>query len=234
MALTGLVVAIVAAMISLLSAFAAWRAVRPRPKLEAWITHGWTFGVDDEWVSLDVPFPGFVEDLPLQLTEEKAGATAVLLHILLTNASPTPVLLLGYTLRVGTKGGWCEAERSDSTANWPVFYLDRGRFAVNMTDNILLDWPPRPVSYGAPLMGFLAFVLPGQMTAEDRRRYSISGYELTVSDVFGDTKRVRLNSTGNMARFESDQIKRDLGDLFRYAGATVKPTPPPHLPSSPI
>lgn len=212
MALAGLVIAIVAAMISLLSAFAAWRAVRPKPKLEAWITHGWTFGVDDEYVSLDVFPPGFEEYVAPQRPAEKAGLTAVLLHVLLTNASPTPVLLLGYSLRVGTKGGWCEAERSDSTANWPAFYLDRGRFAVTVTDNILLDWPPRPVSYGAPLMGFLAFVLPDQMTAEDRRRYSISGYELSVSDVFGDTKRVRLNSTGNIARFESDQIKRDLGN----------------------
>jgi hypothetical protein len=229
MALAGLVIAIVAAMISLLSAFAAWRAVRPKPKLEGRVTHGWTFGVDDEYVNLDVSPGGLDEYVSPQLPTEKAGATAVLLHVLLTNASPTPVLLLGYRLRVATESGWRETARSDSTANWPTFYLDDGRFAVTITDNILLDWPPRPISYDAPLIGFLAFTLPGEMNAEDRRRYRISGYELIVSDAFGNTTQLHLNSTANIARFDFDQFRSDLGDLFRYAGATVKPA---RLPAS--
>jgi hypothetical protein len=230
MALAGFIIAIIAAVISLVSAFAAWRAVRPKPKLEGRITHGWVFGVDDDSVRLDIPPLGYEEYVLPSPAATKAGGTAVLLHVLLTNASPTPVLLLGYKLRVAAEGGWRDTERSDSIASWPRFYLHRGRFAVTLTDKILLSWPPRPVAYGAPLMGFLAFILPGQMTAEDRRRYKITGYELIITDVFGNSTRLRLNSTANMARFEFDQFNSDLGDLFRFAGATVEPT---GLPTSP-
>jgi hypothetical protein len=133
-----LAVSIVAVIISLASAFAAWRAVRPKPKLKGSITSAWHIGVSYR-------------------SGEKSGI-AVLLHVILTNASSNPVHLLGYRLRVNVEGLWQEAERLQNQAyTFPELYLSNGRYVATLNTDFFLDWPPRPVAYGTPLMGFLCF-----------------------------------------------------------------------------
>src|SRR5262249_37490003 len=170
MGIATLMVSILAAIISLAAAFAAWRAVRPRPKLKGSITSAWHIGVS--------------------YTGGETAGIAVLLHVILTNASSNPVHLLGYRLSVSIEGSWQEADRlQNQTYTFSELYLSNRQYVAELNESFFLDWPPKPVAYGTPLMGFLCFFVPGQVTAE-----LIDEYELVVTDVFGNHKQFNLTA----------------------------------------
>lgn len=196
------VVSILAAIISLAAAFAAWRAVRPKPKLKGSITSAWHIGVSFR-------------------SGEEEGI-AVLLHVILTNASSNPVHLLGYRLKVDVEGVWQEAERLQNQAyTFPKLYLSNARYAATLNPDFFLDWPPRPVAYGSPLMGFLCFLVRGHVTAE-----MIDKYELTVTDVFGHHEQFNLTSAQAKA-WQEEEGDFNVVEIFRYSGANVQPAVSP-------
>jgi hypothetical protein len=190
-------VSVLAAIISLASAFAAWRAIRPIPKLKGSLTSAWHIGVS---------YTG----------GEKAGL-AILLHIVLTNASSNPVHLLGYRLRVNVEDSWQETERlRNQEYTFPELYLSNEQYVATLGPEFFLDWPPRPVAYGTPLMGFLCFFALGRITAE-----MIAEYELVVSDVFGNHEKFNLTSSEAKA-WQEEEGDFNVVDIFRYSGANVQ------------
>ena len=197
MDIASLTVSVLAAVISLASAYAAWRAIRPKPKLKGSITSAWHIGAS---------FGNGEED-----------GIAVLLHMVLTNASSNPVHLLGYRLRVNAEGSWKDAERLQNQAyTFPELYLSNGQYVATLNPDFFLDWPPRPVAYGTPLMGFLCFLVRGHVTDE-----MINEYELTVTDVFGDHTQFNLSSSQAKA-WQEEEGDFNVVEIFRYSGADVQ------------
>jgi hypothetical protein len=195
MAFASLVVSIIAALFAFGSAYAAWRALRPRPKLSGSITSAWRLGA-----SMD-----------------GRPATVVLIHVIFTNASTYPVHLLAYELHVKLgSGDWRGTTRMRSMRfTIPELYLSGGKYVATLTPEDLLDWPPKPVDYGAPLMGFLMFLLLGAADGD-----SVLEYRLTVTDVFGDTETVSITSAKAKAWQEGEEAF-NVVELFLAAGAKV-------------
>lgn len=203
MAVASLVISILAAAISLISAYAAWRTVRPRPQIKGKITGAWRIGAT---------FPG-----------GRQGA-AFLAHVVLTNASTHPVHLLGYWLEIRVAGKWHKATR---ISHYSAFTLPEltiaGSYTVRIQPNDLLGWPPKPVHHGAPMMGFLLFVV--EDLSNDA---AVLGYRLTVQDVFDNRERLELEESRNRSYQESSWDKTgdsyNIVELFQHAGIEVHPT----------
>lgn len=194
--IASLVVAIIAALISLAATFAAWRAVRPRPKLTGSVTFAWT--------------SGYTSSIPSVPSGRMLG-----LHVLLTNASSHPVHPLTYEVEVRRNGQWIPGKRLQNWQSGPV-ELTIGNNHIQMDQQYLVDWPPQPIHHGAPMMGFLVRLVPG-ITSEAE----IERYRVTVTDVFGgeisfekDPASAHGYSSGNDSGFTAVEA-------FRHAGATV-------------
>lgn len=139
--------------------------------------------------------------------------TAIMLHATLTNRRQYPAHLVSYDLEVERGGGPEKLKRLRRVQGFPA--LIAGDQQITLTDDVLLYWPPRPVEYGAPLVGLVVFYIEEpDVTEESVRRYSFS-----VTDIFGQTFKIEdrpgLGPPGALDKVE----------LFRLAGATVRDIP---------
>ncbi|MCX4792627.1 hypothetical protein OG369_43410 [Streptomyces sp. NBC_01221] len=198
MELTSLLVAIVSAAISLGSAYAAWRATRPHPKLRGAITAAWLSGRSTRRGAA----PQVVE-----------RGLAVGLHVLLTNETAHSVHPVGYQLKIRVSGKWHVADRM---ATWdlqlPDLHVDG--WVVNMEPAQLLNWPPRPVHHGEPLMGWLVFGLPTGLSG------TVEAYRLTVIDVFERRTIISASQKQIDAHQEGGKYFSVL-EAFQHAGASI-------------
>lgn len=196
--LASLLVAFVSAVISVASAYTAWRAVRPRPKLRGNITSTWHIGAE---------FPN------------RNHGLIVLMHVVFTNASAYPIHLVGYKLEVKIGNNWKSADRLQ---NWgkveiPPIYLNAGKLVARLKpEDHLIDWPPKPVDHGSPLMGFQGFMLVGQVQPE-----SIQDYRLTAVDAFKNHWKVSLSASEAEA-WKANSGHFTLPELYRHAGVPVE------------
>ncbi|MER5281640.1 hypothetical protein ABT025_38920 [Streptomyces sp. NPDC002809] len=196
MELASLIVAIIAALISIASAYAAWRATRPKPKLSGAITTGWR-----QRVNMNIP-------------GEPSG-DAVGLHVILTNASSHPVHPMHFRLEVRSGNQWRTGKRMQNyQAQLPE--LEFSNYAASISYNHLIDWPPRPVDHGAPLMGFIYNLVPGLTTGE-----AIDEYRVTVTDVFGGRTQFSKTQAEIDAWNYSDAAHTTL-ELITQAGIPVR------------
>ncbi|MFJ6661337.1 hypothetical protein ACIQNG_34080 [Streptomyces sp. NPDC091377] len=200
MEVSSLVVAIFAALISIGSAFAAWRAVRPRPKLKGSVTFAWSNG-----------FSSIIPDLP--------SGRIVGLHILLTNSSVHPVHPLRFELEAKRAEQWIPGTRIQNWQSSPV-EIRIGNNDISLDQQHLVDWPPRPIHHGAPMMGFIVHLVPG-ITSEEE----IDAYRVTVTDVFGG----QITFDKDAAPAHTYSASRTSGftavEAFRHAGASVTVIP---------
>ncbi|GGZ39651.1 hypothetical protein GCM10010344_00030 [Streptomyces bluensis] len=196
MEIASLVVAIIAALISVASAYAAWRATRPKPKLSGSITTTWGVGVTSS-----------VPGVP--------SGSAVGLHVVLTNASSHPVHPMEFRLEVRTVAGWLPGKRLQNwQATLPELSFDN--HVATMTYDHLIDWPPRPVHHGAPLMGFLYYLVPNLADEAD-----VEEYRVTVTDVFGGS--VQFTTTAaEVAAWKASDDGLTLLELMTQAGVPVR------------
>ncbi|MBA2950048.1 hypothetical protein [Streptomyces himalayensis] len=196
MEIASLVVALIAALISLGAAFGTWRAVRPRPKLKGSVTFAWT--------------QGYTTSTPGVPAGRMVG-----LHVLLTNASSHPVHPLNYELEVRRNGQWISGKRLQNWQSAPV-ELTIANNHIQMDQQHLVDWPPRPIHHGAPMMGFLVHLVPG-ITSEAE----IEGYRVTVTDVFGGAISFEKDAASAHRYSASNDGGFTAVEAFRHAGATV-------------
>ncbi|MCM1941110.1 hypothetical protein NC239_23180 [Streptomyces sp. G3] len=196
MELASLITAIIAAFISVLSAYAAWRATRPKPKLSGVITMGWRQGVN------------------MNITGEPSG-DAVGLHLILTNASSHPIHPLRFELEVRAGGRWRTGKRMQNyQATLPE--LRFSNYAAAITYEHLIDWPPRAVNHGAPLMGFIYHMVPGLAETE-----LIDEYRITVTDVFGGKTRFS-KSQAEVDAWSAGASAHTTLELITHAGIPVR------------
>lgn len=203
MAAASLLISILAVVISLISSYAAWRTVRPQPRLKGKITSIWRIGAT---------FPG-----------GRRGA-GFLAHIMLTNASTHPVHLLGYWMEIRVAEKWRKATRIShySAFTLPELTLS-GSYTVRIKPGDLLGWPPKPVHHGAPLMGFLLFLVE-DLTDDE----AVQDYRLTLQDVFDNRERLELQESRNRSYQESAWDKTgdsyNIVELFQHAGIEIHQT----------
>jgi hypothetical protein len=194
------IVAAIAALFSFGAFLATWRAVRPVPKLKGAITFAWTVGYNTS-----------VPGVP--------AGRLVALHILLTNASAHPVHPLRYKVEVQKGDQWIEGLRIQKWQTGTM-RITIGANDIAFTQEHLVDFPPRPVHHGAPLMGFLVHLVPG--IANERE---INYYRVTVTDVFGGTITFKARAIDvHQAQGDPDGGFTAV-EAFRHAGATVTPRP---------
>jgi hypothetical protein len=196
MAIAGLLVAIVAAVVSGASAVIAWFGTHPRPELAGKITLAIHMGTD-----------GAVR------------GTAVLIHCIITNEVTSPVYAISYVLEVKRNDEWLRLHRAYD-ASMPVLYVGEGTLEVTMTPSCFIDREPQKVDFGSPLMGFLLYYYDERLDEED-----IQLYRLTVGDVFGREHRFVLTSEASR-KFMSTRVRDQFGlssvDIFRLAGAEIR------------
>ncbi|MER5908853.1 hypothetical protein ABZW44_09640 [Streptomyces mirabilis] len=167
MELASFIVAMVAALLSVVSTIAAWRAVRPRPMLTGRIVGAWHGSGND------------------------GKFTLVGLHVVLTNRSSHPVYPIGATLRVKIADNWFSAGR---IARYQVNELSEievsdgnsGDWAFQVTPRHVMSLLESKVEHGTPLTGLLIFYLDNQ---DVRHLGTINGmpineYKLTIIDIF--------------------------------------------------
>ncbi|MFD7278396.1 hypothetical protein ACFV80_15440 [Streptomyces sp. NPDC059862] len=190
MELTSLIIAIISAVISLGSAYAAWRAIRPRPKLHGSITTAWQIPAN-------------------------TGELLIAIHVALTNMSSHSIHLMGYELEVKIGHEWHRTEiLRGFEATLPTMRV--GPWICELGVEHLLDWPPKPINHGAPLMGFLIFVLPASGAGAE-----IKEYRLIVTDVFGSRDAFKKTKQ-DIEAYAADPKPFSMIDAFGHAGVPMR------------
>jgi len=197
MQVAGLLVAICAAVVSVVSAIIAWLGTHPRPKLAGKIT-----------VAVHIGTQGAVR------------GTAILIHCIITNEVSSPVYAISYVLSVECNNTWLTLHRAYDVS-MPVLSVGDGTLEVTMKPECFIDQEPQKVEFGSPLMGFLMFFHDERLDEEE-----VQNYRLTVGDVFGRRHSFTLSAEESrkfMATKVVDQIGPSTIDIFRLSGATVRP-----------
>ncbi|MEU6676982.1 hypothetical protein [Streptomyces sp. NPDC046925] len=196
MELASLIVAIFAALISLLAGYAAWRANRPKPKMAGLITMGWR------------------QEVAMNVVGEMCG-DAIGLHVILTNASSHPIHPLHFELEVSTGGVWLKGKRMQNYQT-TLPELRFSGYAASLDYSHLVDWPPRAVNHGAPLMGFIYYVVPGLAPSA-----VIKEYRITVTDVFGGAITFK-KSQFDLDAYHGREGSHTTLELLTQAGVPVR------------
>lgn len=185
MEFASLLVAIVASLISGLSAWIAYRSTHPRPELHARITtvlHG-------------------AAELSTNASGVPVASTVAVVHFRVTNLATAPVQLLDYDLiAVDSQGDQHVLNHERGFAL--TMYLDwDGEEVTTMTfePENYISWPPRAVKYGELEMGFLPFVVDESLEVE-----AIQEYRLTLTDVFDRKYIATLTASELDVWFEGD------------------------------
>ena len=90
--------------------------------------------------------------------------------------------------------------------------LTAGDQRIILDQDVLIYRPPRPVEYGAPLVGLIVFYLEEPGVSEE----VINEYELTVTDVLGNRHRIGYRR-GQLPSEGFDSV-----ELFELAGARIE------------
>ena len=90
--------------------------------------------------------------------------------------------------------------------------LTAGDQRIVLNENVLIYRPPRPVEYGAPLIGMIVFYLEEPGVSEEM----IKDYKLVVTDVLGNQHNISYQ------RGQSSPGGFDSVELFELAGAKVE------------
>jgi hypothetical protein len=192
-------IAIFAVLISAVSAAISWLSTHPRPKLAGNMT-----------VAVHIGTKGDFND-----------GTAVLIHCMITNEVSEPVYAISYSLEVERRGAWLRLHRAiDFTM--PNLYVGEGHWEIEMKPDNFIDRTPQRIEFGSPLLGFLLFVYPEHLSDEE-----VQKYRLTVSDVFSRKHQFVLDGRKSREFMNTalmDQPGFSAVDIFRLAGATVRPT----------
>jgi mannose-6-phosphate isomerase-like protein (cupin superfamily) len=145
---------------------------------------------------------------PLALPDGRE-ITAIMLHVTLTNSRQNPTHVVSYDLEIERDVGPARLRRLSRVREFPA--LQSGDRRIRLTDDVLLYRPPRPVEYGAPLVGVVVFYIEEPDVSED----SITRYRFSVTDIFGQT--FDIEDRRGLARPGA----LDVVELFELAGATV-------------
>ncbi|MFE4650509.1 hypothetical protein [Streptomyces sp. NPDC056707] len=171
MELASLIVAVIAAHLSVGSTLAAWRAVRPRPALAGRFIGAWSS------------------------TANNGHLPVIFVHFVLTNRSSHPVYPIGAILEVKIMNNWLSTGRLaryqlNEIAGIEMNIRDSnsGRRTFDLNQRHVTALLKSKVEHGAPLVGLLAFHL-GDYRMEELTAGSdpmeIAEYKLTVIDIFG-------------------------------------------------
>ena len=204
MQVASLLVSICAVVISAASAAFAWLSTHPRPKLHGKITAAFHFASTGD------------------------ADKTIILHCLLTNEVAQPVHIIGYRCRIkSVDGKWIELMRPIAFTLPTILLRGVGVWEVEMKPEHFIDWTPREVKFGSPLMGFLIFDHNEPVGEEE-----IQLYQLTVIDVFG-REHTFSNTRDKMQAYLGKNMRNSktrvndvfpvhAHELFRFAGATMR------------
>ncbi|MFF6843166.1 hypothetical protein ACFY8X_31075 [Streptomyces tanashiensis] len=144
----------------------------------------------------------------------------------MTNETAHSVHPVGYQLEIRIDGRWYVAERMDTwDLQLPDLHVDG--WVVDLEPAQLINWPPRPVRHGEPLMGWLVFGLPTPPSG------TIEAYRLTVIDVFEH----RTIISASQKQIDAHQLGMkyfSVLEAFQHAGASItrgSATGQPNLPN---
>ena len=196
------VVAALSALVALISALVswwfAWRATRPKPSLKVRILYAHHIRVGG---------PG-----------ARDYDTCVLLFCWITNESTHPVHLVDFQGEVDQGSGYTEWDntlRVDMELPRLTFRQGPYEYTVELTEKAQIFWPPSPVEYGKPLIGFLA--IAGNLSGDDD---SALRYRVRVEDIFGHAFSGEI--MGKEARsYVTEKRGYGVRYLFQMAGAEV-------------
>lgn len=146
---------------------------------------------------------------PLNLPDGRE-ITALMLHVTLTNSTMHPVHVMRYRLDIDRGHGREVASRLKRVYSFPS--LRRGDQRIVLDENVLIYRPPRPVEYGAPLVGLIVFYIEER----DVLATAVKSYQLVVTDVFGHEYQVPYR----LAAPSDDGF--DSVELFELAGARIE------------
>jgi hypothetical protein len=136
--------------------------------------------------------------------------TALMLHVTLTNSTKNPAHVMSYRLEIDRGRGREELPRLKRLYAFPA--LTAGDERIILDENVLIYRPPRPVEYGAPLIGVIVFYLEEPGVGEEL----IKEYKLVVTDVLGNQHNIAYR------RGQSPPDGFDSIELFELAGAKVE------------
>jgi hypothetical protein len=146
---------------------------------------------------------------PLSLPDGRE-ITALMLHVTLTNSTKNPAHVMSYQLEIDRGRGREQLTRLKRMYALPA--LTAGDQRIILNQDVLIYRPPRPVEYGAPLVGLIVFYLEEPGVNEE----IIKEYELTVTDVLGNRHRIGYRR----GQFAADGF--DSVELFELAGARIE------------
>lgn len=136
--------------------------------------------------------------------------TALMLHVTLTNSTKNPAHVMSYRLEIDRGRGREELPRLKRLYALPA--LTAGDQRIILDEKVLIYRPPRPVEYGAPLIGMIVFYLEEPGVGEE----VIKEYKLVVTDVLGNQHNIGYR------RGQSSPDGFDSVELFELAGAKVE------------
>jgi hypothetical protein len=117
---------------------------------------------------------------------------------------------MSYRLEIDRGRGREELQRLKRMYTLPA--LTAGDQQIILDENVLIYRPPRPVEYGAPLIGMIVFYIEEPRVSED----VIKDYKLVVTDVLGNSHNISYQ------RGQSSPSGFDSVELFELAGAKVE------------